>query len=157
MFFLIDGYNLLRAVQKDDQYCNFDDAELCHSLSEFLHRNRQRAMIIFDGVGPRDKTHLRGHRNLSIHFVGADSDADTEIEGRIEMHANPKKLAVVSDDRRLRDAAGAGGAVSVRCQFFWQVVEAGIAGKAPVREPKEKRSGISGSEANAWLDTFGID
>lgn len=59
MPFLIDGYNLLWAVQKiGDGSETIDDIELCQIISGYLASTGQKAEIIFDGTGPPEKTGL---------------------------------------------------------------------------------------------------
>ena len=155
---IIDGYNLLRAVQNSyEQGGKLSEAVLCRIISEYLKRIRDHGHIVFDGIGPPDKSGLADLFNLRISFVGADTDADTVIEATIVDNSAPKRLIVVSTDRRLRAAAGKRKAISVRSDIFWQDLIRRLDKKIPTPEPQEKRHGISDVETDQWLDVFGIE
>ena len=157
MPFLIDGYNLLRSVQKHDQYADLTDVQLCRYLADFLRAVRDRGTIVFDGVGPPDKRELMGIRGLDIRFSGDRSDADTVIEWIIEENTAPKRLVVVSSDRQLRTAATRRRAKSVPVDIFWPALCKTLEnrpGTAP--EPREKQKGVTELEADVWMDYFDL-
>ena len=118
---------------------------------------RKQGEIIFDGTGPRDKTPFDNIANLEVLFAGLGSDADTVIENKIIANSAPRRLTVVSSDRRLRDAARARRAISVKSEVFWDNLQKQLRRKKPIREPEAKRSGLSESETKQWLDIFGIE
>ena len=158
MPFLIDGYNLLRAVQKYDAYADLTDVQLCRYLADFLRAVRDRGTIIFDGIGPPDKRELMGIRGLEIRFSGEKSDADSCIERKIEENTAPKRLFVVSSDRRLRAAAARRKAKSVPVDVFWPTLcKALESGPKIAPEPREKQKGITDHETDAWMDYFDMD
>lgn len=154
---LVDGYNLLRAVQKHEQFAGLDEAELCHVITEYLLRVRDRAQVVFDGVGPPDKTRLGGFRNMEVYFSGPNNDADTLIEEKIADNTAPKSLVVVSSDRRLRAAAKSRKSVSVGADDFWAIMCKTLEKDLPRPEPKEKRHGVTEAEADHWMDLFDLD
>jgi len=158
---IIDGYNLLRSVQKDEQFEELTEAGLCRILSDYLQNVRDRGHVVFDGVGPPDKSDLEqlgGLENLEVYFSGEHYDADGVIMDKIEDSTAPKSLTVVSSDREIRAAAGKRKAVSVRSDVFWEVLIHRLETRQkPVFEPKSKRGGITEAEADQWLKFFGID
>ncbi len=153
----MDGYNLLRIIQRSESMAALDEAGLVHILSEYLKRTRDRGQIIFDGIGPPDKSGLGGFRNLEVFFSGQDKDADTVIEEKIQDNTAPRSLIVVSSDRRLKAAAKKRKAVSLGADMFWMSVCKTMEKEPPRPEPKEKRHGITDAETDRWLDYFGID
>lgn len=158
MPFLIDGYNLLRSVQKQDVYADLTDVQLCRYLADFFKAVRDRGMIVFDGIGPPDKRELMGIRGLEIRFSGDKSDADSYIEWKIEENTAPRRLVVVSSDRRLRTAAARRKAKSVPVDVFWPALcKALDSGSRIVPEPHEKRKGITDRETELWMDYFDLD
>jgi len=157
MPFLIDGYNLLRVIQRSEITALLDEAGLIRILTEYLRRLRGRGQIIFDGIGPPDKTGLGGFRNLDVFFSGSILDADTVIEEKIQSNTAPRSLIVVSSDRRLVAAARRRKAVSIRSEVFWESVCKRLEKEPPRPEPKEKRQGISQSETQQWLKLFGLN
>ena len=158
---IVDGYNLLRFVQREGHFENLIEVGLCRILSDYLVSTRERGHIVFDGTGPPDKhdfEQLGGLTNLEVYFSGADYEADDIIMEKIEDSSAPKSLIIVSTDREIRAAAAARKATSVRADVFWQVLIGRLeAQQKAVHEPKEKRRGITESETDQWLDFFGID
>ena len=155
---IIDGYNLLRSIQKiDEEYATLIEAGLCRVISEYLRRVRDHGHIVFDGTGPPDKSNLGDFGNLEVYFSGPDIDADTVIEEKIQDNTAPRSLIVVSTDRRLRAAAGKRKAVCIRSELFWPQLIAQLDQKKPTPEPKQKRQGLTDAETEQWLDLFNID
>jgi len=184
---VIDGYNLLKSIHKwstpNAKGCVWgpqlgDDADslggapqtrkrafgdpgevgLCKILSAYLHRIRDNGQIIFDGIGPPDKTGFESTGPLEVIFSGRDRDADTVIENKIIANTAPKRLTVVSSDRRIRIAAKKRKAIAVKSEDFWRnVIKCLNKKKRSSPEPKEKRIGISETETDLWLKTFGLD
>ena len=154
---LIDGYNLLWAVKQTGQTGLPDDVELCRILGRYLKQIGQLGEIIFDGIGPPDKTGFDNITNLEVFFSGRNSDADTVIEDKIKANSAPKSLTVVSSDRRLRDAAHSRKAVSVKSQVFWNDVQKELSKKEKLDEPTQKQQGLTESETQQWLKLFGLE
>jgi predicted RNA-binding protein with PIN domain len=155
---LIDGYNLLRYMQaSDEQFEVLNEVGLCRIISLYLSRIRSNGQIIFDGFGPMDKSDLSGFGNLEVYFSGQDTEADEIIEEKILINTAPKRLMVVSTDRRIRAAASHRKAISVRSDLFFYEVEKVLDRKMMTPEPKEKRSGLTEAEAEQWIDFFDLD
>jgi len=134
-----------------------DEAGLIRILTEYLRRTRDRGQIIFDGIGPPDKSALGGFRNLEVFFSGQEADADSVIEEKIQDNTAPRSLIVVSSDRRRKAAANRRKAVSIGADLFWSGVCKMMEKEPPRPEPKEKRRGITDAETDQWLDVFGLD
>ena len=78
--FFIDGHNLLHSVQKDDPDSGpIGDVQLCHIIGSYLKLTGQIGEIIFDGIGPPDKSGFEDISNLEVCFAGSSTDADTVI------------------------------------------------------------------------------
>ena len=155
---IIDGYNLLRWVERlDPVYAAIDEASLCRMISQYLIRTRTHAQVIFDGIGPPDKRELANIANMEVYFSGQDREADDIIEEKILESSAPKGLVIVSSDRRIRAAAGKRKATSIKSDYFWLSLIEQLDRKKPTPEPQEKRNGISESETDQWLDMFGLD
>ena len=154
---LIDGYNLLRLIQKvNEELITLTEAGLCRIISEYLVRVRDYGHIFFDGVGPPDKTNLSNFTYLEVYFSGPNTDADSLIELKIADNTAPKSLVVVSTDRRIKAAAKKRKAISLRSEVFWAAMVTQLERRRPTPEPKEKRQGITDGETDQWLDIFGI-
>lgn len=157
--FLIDGYNLLCAVQKlQSADAEISDIRLCRIIAAYLQKIDDSGEIIFDGIGPPDKTGLQTRRHLEVVFSGRLTDADTVIEHKIAASTGPRHLTVVSSDRRLRTAARRRKADSVKAEAFWQQMQEELNRPEPTpTEPREKREGISEGETDRWLRRFGLE
>lgn len=158
MLFLIDGYNLLRSIHKTDEESeSVTDVLLCRTIARYLCAIGQKGEIIFDGIGPPDKTGFDNIRNLEVIFSGRSLDADTVIEDKITADTAPKRLTVVSSDRRCRDAAKRRKAVSLKSEAFWLEICRQLDKKQRVKEPPEKRNGLSEGETKQWLEFFNLE
>ena len=154
---IIDGHNLLWSVQNAEENASITDITMCRILDSYFGLAKEKAEIIFDGTGPLDKSEFNNIKNLQVAFSGRRTDCDTVIEQRILASTAPKLLTIVSSDRRLRDAASARKANSIKSEDFWDNVKKRLDRQKPVKEPPGKRSGLTESETQLWLKTFGID
>jgi hypothetical protein len=154
---IIDGHNLLHVVHKDENCNPVSDIGLCRIISMYLRQTGQSGEIIFDGTGPPDKSGFDNMNNLEIFFAGLGTDTDTVIEDKISASTAPKRLTIVSSDRRLRKAARARKATSVKSDVFWHNMQKQLSRKRLPKEPPEKRKGLTDGETSQWLDIFGLE
>ena len=133
------------------------DVELCRAVGRYLKKISQSGEIVFDGTGPRDKSEFDKIDGVEVLFGGLGIDADTIIEGKIKANTAPRQLTVVSSDNRLRRAARARRAISVKSEDFWSGLVKELGRKERVDEPGGKVNGLSDGETDQWLDYFGID
>jgi predicted RNA-binding protein with PIN domain len=156
---IIDGHNLLHSIHKEDPDSGtISDVWLCRVISGYLRLIDEKGEIIFDGTGPRDKSGFDNLPNLEVFFAGLRSDADTVIEEKIKASTAPKRLTIVSSDRRLRDAARKRKTTVVKSQVFWDNLCKQLARqKKAITEPRGKRHGLSDSETEQWLKFFGLE
>ena len=154
---IIDGHNLLWLIRNLEEDKSITDVGLCRVLDVYFGLTNESAEIIFDGIGPPNKSGFDGVRNLKITFSGRSSDCDTLIENRILDSTAPKRLTIVSSDRRLRDAADSRKAIAVKSEDFWDEVQKRISRHKPGKEPAGKRKGLTQSETELWLREFGIE
>ncbi len=155
--FIIDGHNLLHSVDKDDGSESISDVQLCRIIGSYLKLTGQNGKIIFDGTGPPDKSGFDSIGNLEVFFAGSGTDADTVIEDKIIANSAPKRLKIVSSDRRLRKAARARKATSIKSEVFWNNMQKQLSRKKMAKEPAAKRRGLSESETTQWLEIFGLE
>jgi predicted RNA-binding protein with PIN domain len=155
---IIDGHNLLHSIVNiSEEAESINDVQLCWIVSRYLRAIRKQGEIIFDGTGPRDKSQFDNIAYLEVLFAGLGSDADSVIENKIKANTAPKRLSIVSSDRRLRDAARARKATAVKSEVFWINLQKQLKRKKPIKEPEAKRVGLSESETKQWLELFGIE
>jgi len=157
MPYIIDGHNLLWAIQNNDErFEPQDEVQMCWTIGRYLSRIGEQGELVFDGVGPADKGCFDNIPGLAVSFAGRSSDADGIIEEKIKAYSSSHLLTVVSSDRRLRRAASCRKAAAIRADAFWEKVLAQVNKKRPAREPTAKRHGLSESETDVWLDAFGL-
>ena len=155
---IIDGHNLLHSIQKiSEDSESISDVQLCGIIGRYLKQTGEKGEIIFDGTGPRDKSGFDNISNLEVFFAGLSSDADTVIEDKRRASTAPRRLTVVSSDRRLRDAARVRKAASVKSQVFWDNLRKQLKRKKTIKEPPAKRRGLTESETRQWLKFFDLD
>lgn len=156
---LIDGHNLLWAVQgMADSPKGISDVGLCRFVGRYLKLIKECGEVIFDGPGPRDKSDFDNIEGIEVLFAGLGRDADTMIEAKIAANTAPRNLVIVSSDNRLRRAARARRAESVKSEDFWErVVRELERGRRATEEPHGKRLGLSEGETDQWLDFFGME
>ena len=156
--FIVDGYNLLHAILKAEEASEaIGDLALCRVVSRYLTLIGRSGQMIFDGAGPPDKSGFDNVSNLEVFFAGLGADADTVIEDKISASTAPKRLTIVSSDRRLRKAAHTRRCGSLKSEVFWDSVQKQLNRKRPAREPAAKRQGLSESETDQWFDFFGFE
>ena len=156
--FIIDGYNLLWSTQKTtEQDEPITDVQLCRVIGRYLKLIGDKGQIVFDGIGPPDKTGFTNINNLEVIFTPRSTDADTVIESKIRISTAPKRLTIVSSDRRIRDAARARKAATIKSEAFWNNLQKQLRRPRPPKEPSAKRQGLSQSETAQWLKFFDIE
>lgn len=158
MPFIIDGHNLLYAIQKEGElYEPVSDVGMCNLLASYFNRISENAQVIFDGTGPPDKSAFDNISNLEVIFSGLRSDADTVIEDKIKASTAPKRLVVVSSDRRIATAARKRKVKLLKSPAFWERVQKRLNRKERPKEPRAKRDGLTESETQQWVKFFDLE
>ncbi len=140
----------------NEDHEGLSEVHLCRILSKYMKLTGEKGEIIFDGTGPPDKSAFDNISNLEVLFAGLGTDTDTVVEGKIKLSTAPRRLTIVSSDRRLRKAALARKATTVKSEVFWKDVQKQLSRKRPQKEPEEKRQGLTESETDKWLEFFGL-
>lgn len=96
---LVDGRNVLRS-----QWPNIPEDELVRLACEWAKRNGVRAVVVFDGRAPA------APESDHCTVVGTMSESADEWLTRraAELRSDGERFWLVTSDRALRDAAGAG-------------------------------------------------
>jgi hypothetical protein len=158
MPYLIDGHNLLRAIQSDDErFAPVTDTELCCTLDRYLAARGDGGVLVFDGTGPLHQGIFKSLRFLRVVFAGTDQEADDVIEMKLRSLPNPKRWTVVSNDRRVRRAAQRARAECIHVDRLWEAVVAFQRSKPRKPQPTSKRTGLNDRETDQWMKTFGLD
>lgn len=164
---LIDGYNVLHAAGLAKH--SYGPGEFERTRRRFLKllagqlspRERHRTTVVFDappqslGASPPREIY-----ELLVVFAGDDGDADAAIERLIRQNSAPRRLHVISSDRRIQKAARRRRARSLSAADFLARI---VARKTPqeraeAAEPAAKREGLqSPGEVQAWLELFSAE
>jgi hypothetical protein len=156
---IIDGDNLLWALREAlDEREIGTEIEMCRVLSRYFASTGEPGQVVFDGAGPSDHGEFDKIANPEVIFAGFHHDADSVIEEKIGASTSPRRLTVVSSDRRLRKAAAMRKATAMKSEEFWTLVRKELERKKPrKREPQEKREGLTDGETDQWMEAFGLD
>ncbi|MFH1616719.1 MAG: NYN domain-containing protein [Planctomycetota bacterium] len=154
---VIDGYNLLRyVINSNEGYSGLSDIQICRIIRVYLRRIGDKAVIVFDGTGPRDKTPFENLDPLEVVFSGGNKEADEVIETKILVSTAPKRLIIVSNDRRIIAAARRRRSASAKCEIFWAQLTKVLESHASSAVPQEKYNGLSAAETEQWIKSFGL-
>ena len=115
------------------------------------------SFIVFDGIGPPDKAPFGRIADLEVIFSGQTKDADAVIEAKLAADSAPRRLTIVSSDQRIRKAARAAKAVSVKSEKFYNQMIQALNRKRPKPEPSEKKLGLDQAQTKQWLRYFGLE
>ena len=120
---LIDGYNLLHALQsKAPKNTAFSREHLFAQVAEFASLKKTPILIVLDGVG--DEGELRAYRTTYFEVVFSQSvSADTCIEKYLFDHRQTKSLVVVTDDRAISNMGRGGGARVLSTSIFSELLK----------------------------------
>ncbi|MCF7972340.1 MAG: NYN domain-containing protein [Phycisphaerae bacterium] len=158
MPYLIDGHNLLWSIFKNDEHFEpVDDVGLVSTVSLYCQDMGDHGEVIFDGIGPPNKRPFKQITQVNVVFAGQGIEADDVIEDQIALCRSPKKLYVVSSDRRVCRAAQKAKAQVVKSDEFWTLVLKRLLRRRGPKEPSGKRHGVTDAETRQWLKQFGLD
>jgi predicted RNA-binding protein with PIN domain len=159
MRYLIDGYNLLHAIGllhgKVGPH-GLEKARLAllgHLLGS--HGPDVAAVtVVFDASGaPPGAAAEENYQGIHICYA-LDGEADDLIEGLLQRDAAPRQLTVISDDRRVQQAARRRRCPVLGCLDYLDQMEHLRRSKATSAEAPAKPEGVSGEEAQYWLREF---
>jgi uncharacterized protein len=164
MRYLIDGYNLVHALgllhgKIAPAGVEVARRSLLIRLLEAPGLDPTKVIVVFDAERAPPSTPA-GQEYHGIRVLNAlRQQADDVIEDLIEREPQPKQLAVVSDDRRLKDAARRRHCVSLGCLDFLEVIQQPpkTSRARPAAEGSEKPDQLSPEELRLWCKQFGVE
>jgi len=158
--YVVDGYNLLFYLGLCDRRDGAHALEQArHRLLDHLHDtfagDAGAVTVVFDSARNRKPpAPTRDERGLQIRYAGGGEIADDLIETLIAQHAAPRQLVVISNDRRIQDAARRRGAGVWSCADFLDHGDARRTLPRPAPRPESERPPLSRAEVQRWLDEF---
>jgi predicted RNA-binding protein with PIN domain len=160
MHYLIDGYNLLHHVGRlpSKRAANLELARV--HLLQLLHSRfsseAAQVTVVFDAQrAPPNVPKQDSYLGISVHFTRYE-EADDLIETIIRKVATPLQLTVVSNDRRIKEAARRRNCPVVECVEFWEMLlHKPKAQPAPAAASESERPVQSREEVDEWVREFG--
>ncbi|HVS36726.1 MAG TPA: NYN domain-containing protein [Gemmataceae bacterium] len=168
MRYLIDGYNLLHAMGVLAGRVGPHGLEKARLalLGRLLalHANDPGAVtVVFDAAKARAGAEReQEHKGLHVLYALRE-EADDVIEAIIRREATPRRLTVVSDDRRLKEAARRRRCPALGCLDYVEQVGRSALSASPLSagetgdaaEAPAKPRSVSAEETQRWLKEFG--
>jgi predicted RNA-binding protein with PIN domain len=160
--YVIDGYNLLHAMgvlggRVGPRGLEKARRRLLGLLAGAFGENAAAVTVVFDAAGalPGADAEL-ADRGLHVLFAVGKQQADDVIERLIRQSSAPKSLHVVSDDRRVQQAARRRHCVVLQCEEFLPLLDRmRQSRRRKPAELTEKRESLSEQETQGWLREFG--
>lgn len=156
---LVDTYNVLHITGiLPPEYAGLD----VHGLAALVagsRYGRQPVTLICDGTpkGVPAETAARADR-IRIVYAGPGREADDEITTLINRDSAPRRLTVVSNDNRVKQAARRRKARAMAGETFLRHLALDAA-KSPARRSPAQRPPVplDETQVNAWMRYFGVD
>lgn len=163
MRFLIDGYNLCHGLglllARTNPSSKAGPHELERARLQLLGLVAgvfPGATVVFDAAGAPPGSHDEDvHQGVHIRYALRGS-ADDVIEDLIQHDSDPRRLAVVSDDHRLQQAARRRHCQVLGTEAFQAEMDRQRRRNHEQARPQsDKPDGVSEREAKEWLEKFG--
>jgi predicted RNA-binding protein with PIN domain len=162
MLYLIDGYNLLHALdvlpkRLGPKGLHYARQRLLDVLHAAFREDAGSVTIVFDAAGaPPSVRDVQEYRGLEVRFAVRHEEADDLIELLIRHEAHPQKLTVVSDDHRIQQAARRRHCNGLGCGAFldWLHERRRPAPPATQADSSAKPQRSSDADTAHWLKEF---
>jgi predicted RNA-binding protein with PIN domain len=161
MLYLIDGYNLLHAMgllgkRVGPQGLAKARLALLGLLSGAMGKDAGSVTVVFDAAGaPPGTPDHQEYQGIRVRFAIDQDQADDLIESTILESSAPRQLTVVSDDRRIRNAARKRKCHSIGClDFLDELTRHRRRGRSP-RETQPEKKAANKQDLDFWLQEFG--
>lgn len=122
--YYIDGYNVLHrsSVLRASARLDLESAReaLIDRVAQFCIATGQKACVVFDGrhTSKADRVPHKNVPGLQLVYTPSELTADSYIERAVYQHKDRLQVAVVSNDRSLRDLCRNLGALTMEADNF---------------------------------------
>jgi predicted RNA-binding protein with PIN domain len=160
---LIDGYNLLFALgwirgrRGGPAALEKARRHLLGLLSGVYGPEAGTVTVVFDAANaPAGVADYEIYQGVHVRYARRREQADDLIEEAIRRDSAPRRLTIVSDDRRLQKAARRRQCVALSCADYVDELERrrGARGRRRTDRPP-KPEAVSPEESRHWLREFG--
>jgi len=149
MPFLIDGHNIIAAMESIELDDPNDEAKLVMKLRAWFSHIQRKAVLVFDGGVPGGPSPTLSTADIKVIFAARHHTiADRIIRERLGALPDAANWTVISSDHEVLDAARSTGAKTMTAQEFADMIE------HPPEANKEKPDAISAAEVQSWLQIF---
>ena len=160
MRLVIDGYNLMHAMGL--VHGPVGPHELTKARVKLIgrlaaaHGETDDVTLVFDARGaPAGAAAEETRAAVQVHYTLRE-EADDYIERRIAHDSAPARLIVVSNDKRLREAARRRGCAAWLCDHYLDWLERAERGRRRLRpRPADKPDGVPPRDVEEWEQIFG--
>jgi predicted RNA-binding protein with PIN domain len=162
MHYLIDGYNLLHAMGALHGRTGPAGLEKARLRLLGLLRGAYEAdearqvTVVFDAAGaPAGVPEIVEYKGIQVRFATRQAEADDLIETLIGHDSAPRRLMVISDDRRIQQAARRRRCQVAGCGEYLEWLEQHRRQRKRRPEPDpDKPATVSSAETQHWLEEF---
>lgn len=159
--YLIDGYNLLHAIgilagKIGPHGLERARHRLCSLLAAAFGEKVAEVTVVFDGPDRAPSpSSPQDYKGVQVEFAVGAQEADDVIESHLASHSAPRKLSVVSNDRRVQTAARRRKAGVLSCdEFLERLDELGRKKRPQQKQDDRRQSRLSQDETRHWLQEF---
>lgn len=154
---IVDCNNFLHAP-KPASLAGLDELGLCRALARTGWRGEGVRLICDGAPGPLAEVHSPV-TEIEILYAGPGREADEVIERLIAEDTAPRRLVVVSSDRRIQRAAQRRRARSWTSERFAHELSAALAaGRGKPPDPGTAPDAhLPADQVRRWLEMFGYD
>lgn len=151
---LVDAYNVLMVTGVlPPDLAGLDESGLASLIAAGRYARRE-ARLICDGT-PRGKAPGSASGRVTIVYAGPGREADDVIEALIEVDSAPRRLLVVSTDRRVRKAARRRRAPSMTSDVFLRQLAEDHA-RTPRKGRQTPPIPLERPAVARWMEEFGF-
>lgn len=125
---LIHGWSVLSDLLRADSSATTAQRELVHRVRVLHDFGGAEVEVVFDSRHLKTLSEKwlerQREKGVRVSYGSADTQADTLIEQRVVRHARSGSCVVVTEDRMIRDAVEAAGALSIGASDFIRELQA---------------------------------
>lgn len=158
---IIDAYNVLhRTGVLPPSLAGPDLKELCGLIARSRYASRS-PLLVCDGGPPgdpdpaSDRSFRVSFQGVEVLYAGKGIEADDAIERLVLAHSAPKRLTVVSSDRRVQRVGKRKRARVLDADVFLGQLAAD-AGKRQAKLPPYPKTPLAHDEVDGWMREFGF-
>jgi predicted RNA-binding protein with PIN domain len=149
--YLIDGHNLIAALDALDLSDPDDETALLRMLTPYFARIRTKATVYFDRATPGSTKRIAG-AHVTARFIRGPRSADDALRSHLSrLGKEAPNWTVVSSDREVRSAARHAGARILTSERF--AAELSPQQETAQADEKPDRP-LNEDEIQAWEDLF---